>query len=258
MLRRYRHRRGVQRLLDGSSGGVALPTPPVAGPEFWYRADLGLTVGDVETWPDQSGNARDLTQSDSAQRPSYSTSSFNSSHGVTFDGVDEILAVTGYNGAIDADDAPWTAVLALKWEAVAADKGGFAFGNSASNSYFHQYRSDGALGNAHAVRRRGSPGDDQANGTATLLDTAPHILSIVFTGTAVSLYQDGTVDAMIDGAAQDVGTFDIDNLALGGKLGTAEGDYGNLTIAEFICYASALSAGDRGTVEAALTTRWGL
>lgn len=52
-----------------------MPTPPIASPAVWLRADLGITLGTgVSTWADQSGNGNDATQGTAGDQPAYNTS----------------------------------------------------------------------------------------------------------------------------------------------------------------------------------------
>ena len=64
-------------------------------PIAWYKADAitGLSDGDpIDTWPDSSGNGRDLTQTGTA-RPLYKTGIVNSLPVARFDGSnDELLS----------------------------------------------------------------------------------------------------------------------------------------------------------------------
>lgn len=74
-------------------GGVS------SGLAMWFKADtLGLADGTaVSTWADQSGNALDLTQATSGNRPLCKTAILNGLPVVRFDGVNDYLIRTTAN-----------------------------------------------------------------------------------------------------------------------------------------------------------------
>ena len=234
------------------SGG--LPVPPVAGPLLWYRADLGIVLNgsDVQDWQDQSGNGNHLTQADVTQQPEFLATGFNGRKTVSFDGVDEILGLTGGLDDISGDDKPNTVIWAGKLNSTAADRHMWSFASATAGGTFHGYRTNSS--NRHSIRRIST----QVNGDVNTADTGDHYFSQVFTGTTVSMYEDGVVLDNINGQPMDTATAVMTRFAIGGKFGTSEGDYMNCAVSELIVYASALSTANRQTVETAIKNRWGL
>ncbi|WP_223302363.1 hypothetical protein, partial [Flavobacterium branchiophilum] len=59
------------------SNNTSAQTPGgVSGASLWYKSNVGVTnATGVSQWDDQSGNARHLTQSTTASRPVYNTTS---------------------------------------------------------------------------------------------------------------------------------------------------------------------------------------
>jgi hypothetical protein len=95
------------------------------------------------------------------------------------------------------------------------------------------------------------------NGVNNGIDTNVHVFSQVFTGTTVSFWEDGIVDANINAAAMNVGVCTFGTFAVAGKLATSEGDFANVVIAEMMVDESALSTANRNAWEAAMKARWG-
>lgn len=80
-------------------------TPDLLRPDlsFWQdAADLSTIVvaTGVSEWRDKSGNARNFTQTTGANQPSYSGTGFLGRPGITFDGVNDNLLLTGISSQI--------------------------------------------------------------------------------------------------------------------------------------------------------------
>lgn len=85
---------GVLGLADG-------PPPPVGWHAAFWAGDLALTNGGlVATWADRSGNARDLAQATSGNRPLYrsNVSALGGRPAVEFDGVNDYLRTATWTG----------------------------------------------------------------------------------------------------------------------------------------------------------------
>jgi hypothetical protein len=69
-----------------------IPTD-IAGLKFWIRANtLSLSDNDpVTTWPDESGNGNDVSQSTAGFKPVFKTNILNGLPIVRFDGIDDTL-----------------------------------------------------------------------------------------------------------------------------------------------------------------------
>ncbi len=62
---------------------------------FYHTADLGVTtVTGVSTWTDQSGNSRTFQQATTGSQPVYNATGLNGKGIITFDGVDDFLAMS--------------------------------------------------------------------------------------------------------------------------------------------------------------------
>src|SRR6187402_1279629 len=77
------------------------PTPslvPTDGLTAWLMADAGVVKDGsdyVSLWQDQSGQGNDFSQSTSGSQPQWISTSFTIGGGLHFDGVDDVLVLSG-------------------------------------------------------------------------------------------------------------------------------------------------------------------
>lgn len=86
-----------------------------ANVQYWWRADLSVTTGTggVTSWVDQI-NSFDLQQSDSAERPSSSTSSnLNNREVISFNGTTDYLWTTSKPAQLSSSDLTILSVIDL-------------------------------------------------------------------------------------------------------------------------------------------------
>lgn len=105
---------------------------------YWDAEDassLSLTGSSVNSWTDRkSGYA--TTQATGGAKPVYSTTSFNGRPGLTFDGVDDTMSMTGVGALPVGANASevWVLVEQTALDADTTTRGVFAYGGaSASN-----------------------------------------------------------------------------------------------------------------------------
>jgi hypothetical protein len=82
-----------------SPKSITSPNTPnqLVGLAGWYRAGSGAGVASndpVDLWPDQSGNNRDLAQTDTTKQPTYQTAVVNGKPVIRFDGTTDVLVAT--------------------------------------------------------------------------------------------------------------------------------------------------------------------
>lgn len=82
-----------------ASQSTAWTPASLTGLQIWLKASAisGADGDAVATWPDSSGNARNLTQGTAAARPTLKLSVYNGKACVRFDGVDDVLSVASQN-----------------------------------------------------------------------------------------------------------------------------------------------------------------
>jgi hypothetical protein len=225
-------------------GAAAAPFSPdsVAGLQMWLKADAitGLVDGDpVATWEDAHTSNKDLTQATSAARPTYQTNELNGLPIVRFDGTDDWMTNTGFTLA-----QPTTVFIVFVPRLV----------NSSSQVFVY----DGLGGNRQALfwqaddRLRYYAGTVIDSSTAVTQD-AEQLVTVVFNGASSGIEINGAAGSAGNAGAQGFSS----TINLGAQQSGAA-DFAQIDVAEFLVYDTALSAGDRDSVESYLTTKWGL
>jgi hypothetical protein len=221
---------------------VPAPFAPddIAGLQVWLDASqiVGLSDGDpVATWEDASSANHDFTQATSGFRPTYQTGELNGLPVVRFDGSDDWMG----GGNLSASFPSAATVFAVFTPNTDAEytiymhdsSNGFWRETSTGNGYFHTFL---------AARINGYP--------TTMPNSGDHMVSLISSASTYNVWLDG-VDKGAQTANYAAGTFHV--VGTDGGSGPLNGD-----VAEIIVYDSALSDPDRTTVEAYLTTKWGL
>lgn len=221
-----------------SSAIQAQATPPVSGYAGWWRADLGVVTdasGNVQTWQDQSGNARHFEQTDVNKRPALVPLGIGAQPSLRFDGSnDGLLGVSGMNFA-----RPSTVFVVFeRLSEEAFLNNGYIIQSSASPHWF--MRSDGFHSGAW-VRQVALPAANEE--TVAVMTNGPASTTVHVNGS------DWTHSSTPATGAPG-------RLALGGSTGSGF-DPLQQHIAEVIVYDRVLSAGEREDVEAYLAARYG-
>lgn len=177
----------------------------------------------------------------------------NSSRSIVFDGVNDHLFCNSIGSLLAGSDTPFSLVIFSRSnEANATLRNAWGLAQNASTAYM-RYDLDNAL---NVVRRREDAGTSaSANGGVN--DTSNNIWSVVFTGTAISIYKNGSI--VINSAALNVGTTSFDRFAIGaGYFAGALLNYFLGYIGEVLVYDSVLSSTDRENIEQYLIDKWTL
>lgn len=226
-------------LLGAGSGTDGFDPSSVAGLTAWLKADAITGKNDndpITTWTDSSAAGHSPTQGNAADRPLYKTNIKNGLPVVRFDGSTDslvvaftlaqpetIFVVAAYRGARVADDTLF----------------------DGTTNTMRAYRS---AANTIALYAGGALGDAVISPADV---TAFHLYSVVFNGAASSIGVDsGTPDTGSPGTASG------DGLALGNV--STGGGAGAVDIGEILVYSGTLSAGNTASVQAYLTSKWGL
>lgn len=199
--------------------------------------ELSLSAGDaVSTWPDESGNARDLT---AGSAPTYRENVVNSNPAVEFDGVDDYLS----NSHADIS-TPFTVVCVIR-------------STTNSNRHVIWNNNDGNTA-AGMVEWRGGNNEWQAfNGSAlsggSNDTTAFDIISIRFDGANSDLRQNRT-----ELAAGDLGTTTFVGGSVMGRNSNIADRYWEGEVGEFLFYDKRLSDTTLQEAESYLSSGWGV
>jgi hypothetical protein len=227
--------------LTRTVGSGAFDPNTIAGLIGWWKADDAASItasgGNVSQWNNKKTSATvHLVQATGANQPNTGTRTQNG------------LNVIDFNGTSDAMRAPWGSTLAQPFtvfvvaasDSVAAQRGMCdASGGAASDSLL-MYHPPGSTWAIYA-------GASVSSGVTA--NTAAHVHTGLFNAASSQMWTDATA-----GSAANAGLRDMATLAVGTEEpGTNLWDG---WIAEVIVYNAALNSTDRGTVQAALKTKW--
>lgn len=216
----------------------------------------GAGDGFVDTWYDQSGNTRHLTQVTTGAQPKLVSSGAVITSGgkpaVTFDGVDDVVFSTTPNlfaagsasvcGVLNAA----TPVAQKRWwaEAVIAQTN-FQYGLSQPDNV-----AGGGLSRARPlVSIQIVSSDATYQGSGAAFNGAIHQISATDTGTAMAQWLDAAVDLASVAYTRGTGEPTRDRFALGGVVRSGSLAPLAMTFSEAVFWASALGTLDRTTAE---------
>lgn len=220
------------------------PTSVGAGTaRLWVRADLGITlnVGNVSAWGDQSGNGNHLSQGTAGFQPLFVASAVNGLPAVRCDGVDDFLQSGAY---VDTEPVTLFVVFKTITNGTAGVHDVLWDGRTSAS----QYAVNQTAGNFAMLNSNGIGLNSTTVATGTY-----HYGTYIYNGVSSV--------SRLDGSQTAAGTIGAAPAAAGGITLGAFGDGSrsyNAEYAEVVQYASVLSAGDYGTVEAYLKARYAL
>jgi hypothetical protein len=215
-----------------SSVQAALTSPSALNPVAWYEASSGKVqlVDTTLIWDDSSGN-NDLVQPASGSQPVYSATSWNgNSPAVTFDGSNDFFQFTSGGDLLDAfDGSDQEFSVLITWEPLDLDQ----------DYDLMQWDNNGENGGNSLIElRTNAAGDDEAryrhrrgDGTTSVVNTGTpkfepdrRITGFVFSGTALTIYDDD--DVHLSSGSNDVGSLTLlrfrlghgDNMPLNGRI----------------------------------------
>lgn len=175
----------------------------------------------------------------------------NGNRTIFFDGADYLRADT-LAAPFSGTDKPMTAFAVYQ---ITAGTGGaaWAFGRENAATIGANFMVRNKLLQAY---RRDDAYSAKSFNTANLPDGSFSIVSFVFSGTAGTIYLNGSVVGTPN-TDLDVGALSLDTFGIGHqRFGAANANILTGNISELIFYNSALSTTDRQTVEAYLTSKW--
>ena len=240
-------------------------SPLAIAPALWLDAADPATIilaTGVGEWRDKSGNGRHFTQPTPASQPAYSASSFFGQPGLTFDGTNDIMHLTGINPIIAnqthgvywvfrrlgngvGNDA-YRPVIGLRHVNGTSDIGALHYvknGNllGASYPYFFSpgtFSYDLSSGNAYG-NAEGHVMAFQANATTA--------------ATGWQVHRNGTLEGTTSGIATPNAS--VDGYTLGAQINPLR--YSNVIVAEVILVVNTDQA-TRQRIEGYLAWKWGM
>lgn len=248
----------VQRPANlGSAGAGSFSPSDISGLKLWLKADaLALSDGDkVGTWTDSSSAANNATAS-GTDRPTYKTGIVNSKPSVRFTSANSEHMATGSNVGISGNFAA-TVFVVTKPTSSSVAMCPVGMGNTGVDKRFSLVGAGVNSGKYSVSYGSG----DWWNDTTTVDTAAFHTICIKKSAgaenTTTTIYKDGTAGS--NNGSSDTATPNLTDAPV--ALGTLGADIVNSNydgdIAEVIIYDTALSDGNRNSVEGYLRTKYG-
>jgi hypothetical protein len=226
-----------------AEGGAEITPKAILGSlAWWYRADLGVTIGaGVSAWADQSGNGVNLTQATGGLQPAFLASAVNGKPAIQGDGVDDLLAATWARVAPSSQPFYiWLVCQQPDWTAALRT---FISDFVATGFFYNQNNVTPQLTSFNAI-------NSSNNGAATLGSYFRHEMQ----------FGNSVADYVKIGATNVTGVNTGDN-AGGGTLSmfcrSSGIRHSNVAIAEAFCKLGTPSAGDRASLDSYCAGRYG-
>jgi phage tail tube protein FII len=231
------------------------PAPTVeSGLRAWYRADRGIVKDgsdNVSQWTDVSGHGFHVVQvNNTSRQPLYVSSAFNGQPVVQYDDWLKALVTPGPVDFSDgADDI--TVIAVVKPDAV-ANYGSSIFAWGTDGNYTLGLSGPQGSSNAFSMIWRDDAGATRLAPAVNAPAGQVQVLSAVKQGVLASSYLNGNLQGSVNVPAG------MDMLAAPVAVGNAAYPYYAFhgQIAEVLVYNRALSAAERGQIEAALKTKY--
>jgi hypothetical protein len=224
----------------------------IEGLSFWVSADVGVTTdsGSVTLWEDRSDNGYDADSPASGNRPTLADNQVNGLPSVHFTNSPSIQCVKSHSLAslFNGDDTPFTVIYVFR-----PSGDGRIWAVNASNGNGYANHSEYYYGNTNDEISRRPPGGNEsyAYPTSPFTKDAFQVVSLVFTGTAVSLY----VDKSQKLNAESLNVASMSSSLAQFWIGCWGDGSGNpyqgihADFCEFLVYDSALGSADREDIE---------
>jgi hypothetical protein len=257
--RRRRYRR--HRIYGGGFNPYSL-----SGVVAWYSPldvstlyqDSGLTTPASLNDPvggmlDKASLTYHQTQTSTPAKPTYTANAINGRPALVFDGGDCLL--NGPLGALfSGSDVPFSIWCVAKQINTAANHCIWSVHRAASINPLISNQLD-SVSDYRAERR-----DDALtviNRTGGTVDTNPHVIGVIFPGTTVSVYVDGTT--VINTQAMDVGVLTLDSFAIGARRqGGSVGDQFVGPIGDLVVVNRAINASEAGQLTRYMGAQYGI
>lgn len=222
----------------------------------------GVGDGFIDTWYDQSGNTRNLTQATTTAQPKLVAAGVvvtsSGKPAVTFDGVTNCLFSTAPN-LYAAGTASMCAVLSAPTPGTQKRWWAESVSTSSLLQYGLSEPDNNAAGGFTRARPVLSPADQTITyqGSLSTFNNTIHQLSATDTGTAMAQWLDGAVDLASVAYTRTGGEAARDRFTLGGVTRSGSLAPAAMTFSEVVFWTSVLSTSDRQLAEASQKTFYG-
>jgi len=222
-------------------------TPPVAGYVAWFDAADAASItssgGAVSQWNDKASSPNHATQSTAGKKPTTGSVTINGLNALAFDGGDLLtFALTSVPSAI-------TALAVVRTTTTSGIRS--ILGTQSAGAGPFQWRCDGTSNRQTLLSYASSNIGTSATGLTN--NTAAQVTIQFQAATSRSFW----LNAAADGTGSTGTSLSGSGGSVIGAQNTGPGEPWIGDIAELIIYHSALSTGDRQSVESYLKTKWG-
>lgn len=233
-------------------------SPSVLSPALWLDASDSTTIiqsgGAVSQWNDKSGNSRNFANATADQRPIYSVSSFSGRPGITFDGSNDTLTITGLGSLFNNT----THGIYYVMQRVGAGTGDSYRPDIASISTAGTGTDVGAL---HYIRTDNNGASYPYFNTAGSYDgistgyanNTPYVFSFQSNTTGWGVWRNGTLESTTSSLTAP--TTQADGYALARQFNPSRAS--NIVISEIV-FAQNVTTANRQIIEGYLAWKWGL
>jgi len=216
--------------------------------EAQLTAFVGANNGFVTTWYDQSGNARNATQTTSGNQPRIVNSGTVDKEGanpaLTFNGTSQFFDADSLASTVTGEDKPLTMFATVKPANSNVVKQTLAFGNSASaNGRIDTLRFENTAKYYGLIR-------DNANTQINVISAGSYSANVRYLATVRTSglsYQIFSNGSSVASGSYNIGTITL-NLAKIGRARSLSQEFWNGTMSEMVLYASDQSA-NRSAIE---------
>lgn len=240
-------------------------TPKLIDGAYWFDSsnpatrfqDSAMTlysaVGDpIGAILDSNGSGETFIQETTSSKPTTTANAINGRTVAVYDGINDVLFNAALGAQFAGSDTPFSIAIVFKQTSVINHQGACSLLGATA---VHELRPlDGGIG--YYWRRR----DDalsSAGNTVGINDTSPHphILAVIFSGTIISIYEDG---ALIENAAAcDVGACTFTAFVMG-AVNLSAGYPFNGPIGDLVVVPRAINTSVRAKLEGFMAKRWGI
>ena len=217
-------------------GTTAFSPSSLTNLRAWYKSDVGITIATgVSQWNDQSGNGNHLVQATGGAQPVVTAAAINGLPAITFDGVDDRMAVAF------ALVQPITVFAVVRQDTWVSTR----------------YLWDGATSDTmRCFQQTATPGISIAAGSTI---GPNNNLAVATFGLITAVYDGASGALQINSTAETAGAIGAGNgggITLGARAnGTVPG---NIAFAEVIVMAANATAGERASMRAYSQARYGV
>jgi len=223
----------------------------------WFDGDDTSTItapsNQVSSWSDKSGNAKNATQTITANQPLTGVSTMAGKNVLTFDGSSDYLLCNALASAFTGNDTPVSAFAVYRPATTAGQQAVFCAGNS--STALRQVMHDYGTGSAFRIFKRDDAMAQVIATTSLSPVSTPVMMSMSCAGTTLKAWKDG---ASFYNGAFDVGVTTLNTFTLGCRAAAALNNFFSGDIAEIIIYSRGLSDAEVNSIQVYLSNKWGI